>query len=36
MLFRSFEPELTVYVSRDEAEFQRVEAELRAQGLHFR
>ena len=28
--------ELTVYISRDEEEFQRVEAELRAQGLQYR
>ena len=29
-------PELTVYASRDEEEFRRVEAELIAQGLKYR
>ena len=36
MLFKAFEPELTVYISKDEAEFQRVEAALKAQGLRYR
>ena len=36
MLFKASEPELTVYISRDEAEFQRVEAALKAQGLRYR
>jgi len=30
------EPELTVYISSDEAEFRRVEEELRAHGLRYR
>lgn len=30
------ETELTVYISNDEAEFQRVEAALRAEGVRFR
>ena len=36
MLFKAFEPELTVYISKDEAEFRKVEAELKAQGLRYR
>jgi hypothetical protein len=36
MLFKAREAELTVYVSKDEAEFQRVEAALRAQDLRYR
>ena len=36
MLFKASEPELTVYISKDEAEFQRVEAALKAQGLRYR
>ena len=36
MLFKTHEAELTVYVSKDEAEFQRVEAALRAQELRYR
>ena len=34
-MFRG-DPELTVYISSDEAEFRRVEAELNAQGLRYR
>ena len=30
------ERELTVYISSDEAEFRRVEAELKAQGVRYR
>jgi len=36
MLFKASEPELTVYISKDESEFQRVEAALQAQGLRYR
>ena len=36
MLFKASEPELTVYISKDEAEFQRVEAALKAQSLRYR
>ena len=36
MFWKANEPELTVYVSKDEAEFRRVEAELTAQGLRYR
>ena len=36
MLFKALEPELTVYVSKDEAEFRCVEAALRAQDLRYR
>lgn len=36
MFKKSNDPELTVYISNDEAEFQRVEAELKAQGLRYR
>ena len=36
MLFKASEPELTVYISKDEAEFQRVVAALQAQGLRYR
>ena len=36
-MFRDwFEAEQTVYISKDEAEFQRVEAALRAEALRFR
>ena len=36
MLFKASEPELTVYISKDAEEFQRVEAALKAQGLRYR
>ena len=36
MLFKARDAELTVYVSKDEAEFQRVVAALKAQGLRYR
>jgi len=36
MRMKRREPELTVYASRDEEEFHRVEAELIAQGLRYR
>ena len=36
MLFKARDAELTVYVSKDEAEFQRVEAAFQEQGLRYR
>ena len=36
MLFKASEQELTVYISKDAEEFQRVEAALKAQGLRYR
>ena len=36
MLFKGRDAELTVYVSKDEAEFQRVEAAFKEQGLCYR
>lgn len=36
MLFKAPDPELTVYISNNELEFQRVEAALREEGLRYR
>ncbi len=36
MLFKAWDPEVTLYISNNEEEFQRVEAALREEGVRYR